>query len=93
VQGVEHRLAGDPDQPAKGLIQLQDQENSAETAGAETIKARMTVALRRQRAETEENGSEPETRMISIGSEMETDCATNSDRSGRNPQRASWLGL
>src|SRR5438874_869152 len=24
VQGVEHRLAGDPDQPGKRLIQLQD---------------------------------------------------------------------
>ena len=29
VQGVEHRLAGDPDQPGKRLIQLQDQKNSA----------------------------------------------------------------
>ena len=27
VQGVEHRFVGNADQPAKGLVQLQDQEN------------------------------------------------------------------
>jgi hypothetical protein len=83
VQGVEHRLAGDPDQPAEGLVQLQDQEDGAETARAETTKAKIVVAfggastLKPRKITTSQ-----ETRMISIGSEMEgTTCATSSDRS------------
>ena len=54
-----------------------------ETASAETIKARMTVALGgASTLKPRKMTTSQETRMINIGSEMEgTDCATNSDRS------------
>ena len=82
MQSVDHRFAGDPDQPAKGLIQLQNQENSPETAKAEIIKAKTVVALGgASTLKPTKITTSHETRIISIGCETEgTDWAASNDR-------------
>jgi hypothetical protein len=56
VQGVEHRLAGDADQPGKRLIQLQNQENSAgDSKGGNHQSEHDSSIGRREHAEAQEN--------------------------------------
>jgi len=60
VQGVEHRLAGDPDQPGKRLIQLQDQKNSAGDSQSGNHQSEHDSRIgRRENAEAQENDDEP----------------------------------
>src|SRR5438094_7415075 len=60
VQGVEHRLAGNPDQTAKGLVQLQDQENSARDGEGRNYQSKDGGRIGwREHAEAEENDCEP----------------------------------
>lgn len=60
MQGVEHRLAGDPDQPVKGLIQLQDQKNSAgDSEGGNHQSEHDSSIGRCENAEAQENDDEP----------------------------------
>ena len=60
VQGVQHRLAGNPDQSAKGLIQLRDQKNSTRNRERRDCQSENSSSIgRRKHAETEENNDEP----------------------------------
>ena len=60
VQDIEHRLAGNPDQPAKGLIQLEDQENSAGDGKRRDDQSEERSSVgRREYAEAKENDDEP----------------------------------
>src|SRR5882724_3690195 len=60
AQRVEHRLAGDPDQPAKRLIQFQDQENGASHGEGRNHQGEDNSSIgRREHAKAEENNDEP----------------------------------
>ena len=58
---VAHRLAGDPDQPAKRLIQLQDQEDRAgHRQGRHQQRGNRGAVRRPEQPEAEEEDREPE---------------------------------
>jgi hypothetical protein len=51
-----HRLAGNPDRAVEGLVQLQDQENSARHGNGRDHQSEDSSSIaRRERAEAEEN--------------------------------------
>jgi len=59
MQGVEHRLAGDPDHAAKWLIELQDQEYGASHRKSRNHQGENDGSIgRRENAEAEENDDE-----------------------------------
>ena len=60
VQRVQHRFTGNADQPAKGLIQLEDQENSAGDGKRRDRQSEEGSGIgRREHAEAKENDDEP----------------------------------
>src|SRR5438034_11714627 len=60
VQGVEHRFAGNPDQAAKGLVQLQDQENGARDSEGRNHQSKDGGRIGwREHAEAEKDDCEP----------------------------------
>lgn len=72
MKGVEHRLARNADQPAKGSSNSRINKIAPETATVEAIKARMAVALGgARRLKPRKMTTSQETRMMSIAFEIE----------------------